>query len=87
MKNLYAYRNYITDSKSFMFDENGQRFGDTPNILIDAKTEEMAKFLVNCVEKLEKSVFLIEESIAWCPSDYAIYYEMQKFILENKGSS
>jgi len=46
---LYAYKNYISDKKTFGFDDNGSRIGDTPNFIIDAGSEEIAAFIVRAV--------------------------------------
>ena len=43
---LYAYREYITDKRSYSIDTDGSRLGETPNIAMDAGTPELASFIV-----------------------------------------
>jgi len=48
---LYAYKNYVTDKESFGFDPDGSRVGETPNIVMDAGSVELAGLIVQSVNR------------------------------------
>lgn len=52
MTQLYAYKHYVTDKADFRIDETGARWGDTPNIAIDAGTEKAAALIANAFKAL-----------------------------------
>lgn len=49
---LYAHKQYVTDKESFGYEESGARIGETPNIAMDAGTEELARLLAAAPELL-----------------------------------
>jgi len=63
---LYAYKNYISDKKTFGFDDNGSRIGDTPNFIIDAGSEEIAAFIVRAVNAHDALVEALDEMLGNC---------------------
>ncbi len=56
---LYVHKHYVTDKETFMLDDNGARYGETPNIIMDADTPELAQLiaaapeLLNALKRLE----------------------------------
>jgi len=50
---LYAHRQFVTDKQSFFIDENGTRYGETPNLVIDAGDENLAALIAAAPELLE----------------------------------
>lgn len=60
----YASGQYVTDKANFRIDENGTRWGDTPNFIIDAGTEANAR-LIASAPKLLEALKLLHGSIIW----------------------
>ena len=44
---LFAFGNYVTDKESFYFDGSGARHGETPNIAMDAGSENLANIIAS----------------------------------------
>lgn len=58
---LFAYKNYVTDKKSFGYDESGARIGETPNIAMDAGSEELAKIIAASPRMLSMLAILVSD--------------------------
>lgn len=59
---LFAHDEYITDKESFRIDSAGTRYGDTPNVAINAGTPQMAKFITRAYNAHDKLIHLLIEA-------------------------
>lgn len=63
---LFAHRNYVTDKESFRIDHAGTRWGETPNIVIDAGTPELASLIAAASELLEALEMAVRNLDPYC---------------------
>lgn len=78
---LYAYKQYVSDKKSFGYDDLGARIGETPNMLMDMDNEESAAFIVkavNCHEELLADNEFLKANVRDISRNY------QKIMIANK---
>lgn len=60
---LYAFQNVVTDKENYSFDENGTRYGDTPNIAFQMETTEQAAFIVRACNSHDALVAALEKVV------------------------
>lgn len=60
---LYACGQFVTDKQSCGFDADGARIGETPTIVIDAGTPELAR-LISTVSDLLEALQAIKARVA-----------------------
>jgi hypothetical protein len=58
---LYAFRQFVTDKESFGFDADGARYGETPNVAMDAETPELARLIAAAPDMLNALVDAMHE--------------------------
>ena len=76
---LFASGKYVTDKANFSIGKNSTRWGDTPNLCIDADDEARAKLFAAAPDMAEALKFYAD------PKNYQSYVGHDPWINEDRG--